>query len=198
MYFYVVRHGETVQNVAAVYQWHTDWSLSSRGIDQMTMLLPFVESFGVDAVYTSDLGRCTSSLALIRQWFDEDVVITEDARLRWYDAWSFVWQSYQWYEKNPSQLIESAWEIWWDQKQFMKEQIWSLFHDLIDRHASDDSIFLMTHRSSIRYIHEYITGAVSSDLSVSTGGWSLYSLESASPWQWSCIISNSLDHQESL
>ena len=57
MKLFLVRHGQTVSNVAGVYAGQTDVILTDAGRAQAMKIRPILEKFQFDKVYSSDLSR---------------------------------------------------------------------------------------------------------------------------------------------
>lgn len=103
MKLFVLRHGETDENVSGIVQGWQDTELSPRGHSQAKQA---AESFGekIDAIYTSDLKRSAQTAIYFRHKFSE-VPYYEDARLR-----ERFYGDVQGTQKDPSQ-----WEEFWSQ-----------------------------------------------------------------------------------
>jgi broad specificity phosphatase PhoE len=63
---YIVRHGETLNNVNAVVQGQTDSKLTEAGIDQAKIFGQEFKNIHLDAVFSSDLGRAMNTAELIK------------------------------------------------------------------------------------------------------------------------------------
>jgi broad specificity phosphatase PhoE len=77
---YIVRHGETDYNLTGRWQGHLDVSLNEQGRQQAKALARLLDTFQVDAVYSSDLIRAYETAQLLTAHRGLDIV--KDARLR--------------------------------------------------------------------------------------------------------------------
>lgn len=84
----IVRHAETVDNAARVWQGHRDSALSERGRQQAVLAAPHVAAYGPSVLVSSDLGRATATAAEIVRLTGLELVL--DARLREVDVG--LWQ----------------------------------------------------------------------------------------------------------
>lgn len=103
MKLFVLRHGETDENVSGIVQGWQDTELSVKGHLQAKQA---AEAFGekIDAIYTSDLKRSAQTAKYFRHKFPE-VPYYEDARLR-----ERFYGGVQGTQKDPSE-----WEVFWSQ-----------------------------------------------------------------------------------
>lgn len=83
----LVRHGETVQNVAGITQGWNDSDLSERGRRQVQRLAQRLATFGMTALYSSPLGRAMSTAQAIADATGLTVVQNEDLREMNYGGW---------------------------------------------------------------------------------------------------------------
>ena len=64
---YLVRHGETKENVANILQGHMPGELTERGIEQARQLCKKLQSVRFDALVCSDLKRCVDTAAILNE-----------------------------------------------------------------------------------------------------------------------------------
>ena len=64
MLLFLIRHGQTEANVAAVYSGQTDVMLTEQGREQAAALRPLLERYEFDRVYSSDLTRAVETQRL--------------------------------------------------------------------------------------------------------------------------------------
>lgn len=65
MKIYLARHGETIENVAGIYQGHLPGQLTTRGISQVETLSSKLEGVHFDYVICSDLQRCKDTVSIL-------------------------------------------------------------------------------------------------------------------------------------
>jgi broad specificity phosphatase PhoE len=83
----LVRHGETVHNVAGIAQGWNDSALSERGERQVRALAERIRSFRPDAIYSSPLGRARSTAQVIADATGLEVRTLDDLREMSYGRW---------------------------------------------------------------------------------------------------------------
>ena len=83
----LVRHGETLHNVAGIAQGWNDSALSDRGNDQVRRLAERLRSYKPDALFSSPLGRALTTANAIRDALGLDIAILEDLREMSYGGW---------------------------------------------------------------------------------------------------------------
>jgi probable phosphoglycerate mutase len=83
----LVRHGETVHNVAGIAQGWNDSALSENGIAQMRRLAQRIAALRPDALYSSPLGRAMSSARLLAESLHLDIIPLDDLREMSYGRW---------------------------------------------------------------------------------------------------------------
>jgi len=83
----LVRHGETLHNVAGIAQGWNDSELSDRGRRQAGALAERLKTYAPTAIYSSPLGRALSTAALIGEATGLEVHTIDDLREMNYGAW---------------------------------------------------------------------------------------------------------------
>lgn len=83
----LVRHGETVHNVARIAQGWGDSDLSERGREQVQQLAQRLASLQPTALYSSPLGRAMSTARAISEATGLEIVTLEDLREMNYGRW---------------------------------------------------------------------------------------------------------------
>ncbi len=90
---YLVRHGETEENVNHILQGHLPGHLSAKGIEQLQTLREELLPIHFDAVVCSDLTRCVDSTRILTE--NRKLSITYTALLRERDWGSFTGRNIQ-------------------------------------------------------------------------------------------------------
>ena len=84
---YMIRHGETVWNVASKLQGHANVALSDNGRRQAELLGKRLSGLKFDQIYASDLARAYETARIIAQYHDnQDIETLQELReivLRW-------------------------------------------------------------------------------------------------------------------
>jgi broad specificity phosphatase PhoE len=83
----LVRHGETVHNVAGIVQGWEDSELSDRGKLQVASLGERLQRYQPDALFCSPLGRAITTANAIRDLLGLEVQILDDLREMSYGVW---------------------------------------------------------------------------------------------------------------
>lgn len=83
----LVRHGETLHNVAGIAQGWNDSALSDRGNEQVRRLAERLVRHKPDALFSSPLGRAMSTAEAIRKVLGLEITILEDLREMSYGGW---------------------------------------------------------------------------------------------------------------
>ncbi|MFZ2489940.1 MAG: histidine phosphatase family protein [Thermoanaerobaculia bacterium] len=83
----LVRHGETVHNVAGIAQGWNDSTLSDRGEQQVSRLAERLRALDFDTVYSSPLGRALATAEKIARPRDLPIATDDDLREMSYGRW---------------------------------------------------------------------------------------------------------------
>jgi broad specificity phosphatase PhoE len=83
----LVRHGETVHNVAGIAQGWNDSELSVRGLAQVERLAVRLQSMHVSAIYCSSLQRAITTGERIASPLGLELQLTDDLREMGYGSW---------------------------------------------------------------------------------------------------------------
>jgi broad specificity phosphatase PhoE len=83
----LVRHGETLHNVAGIAQGWADSELSERGLEQVRRLGERLRRHKCDAIFSSPLGRALATANAIREILGLEITQLEDLREMSYGAW---------------------------------------------------------------------------------------------------------------
>ena len=83
----LVRHGETVHNVAGIAQGWNDSALSDKGQHQVRRLAERLAAMGADAIFSSPLGRAMSTAQAIAETTGLAIHTVEELREMNYGNW---------------------------------------------------------------------------------------------------------------
>ena len=108
MIIYLVRHGQTHDNVMNIMQGWTDTPLNNTGIEQAKELVHFFKSAQVDIIYSSDLSRAYETARIIGESLDLSVFIDKQLREIYFGFWEGkTWQeleaAYAYFFEKPEQ-----------------------------------------------------------------------------------------------
>ncbi len=90
---FLVRHAETEWNVAEVFQGQLDSALTPKGVRQAAQLAERLASEGVQAVYSSDLGRAMETARIVAERLG--LAVKPSAELREIHCGHWTGKSYQ-------------------------------------------------------------------------------------------------------
>ncbi|HJQ38067.1 MAG TPA: histidine phosphatase family protein [Thermoanaerobaculia bacterium] len=83
----LVRHGETVHNVAGIAQGWNDSALSDKGREQVRQLAQKLVEYAPTAIYSSTLGRALSTAETIAEATGLPIATLDDLREMNYGGW---------------------------------------------------------------------------------------------------------------
>ena len=83
----LIRHGETLHNVAGIAQGWNDSELSDRGREQVARIAERLAAMQPTALYSSPLGRALSTAEVIAKATGLDIVTLDDLREMNYGGW---------------------------------------------------------------------------------------------------------------
>ena len=84
---FLVRHGQTVKNLAGIAQGWSDSELSDEGREQVRRLAQRLANAGATALYSSTLGRALSTAEAIREVTGLEIIPLDDLREMNYGGW---------------------------------------------------------------------------------------------------------------
>jgi len=76
----LVRHGETLHNVAGIAQGWNDSELSENGVRQVRRLGERLRTYGMNAIYSSPLSRAIATARTIAEFTGLEIVALDDLR----------------------------------------------------------------------------------------------------------------------
>jgi alpha-ribazole phosphatase len=157
MNIYLLRHGETDENINRFYYGKLDVSLNENGKLQVYKAKEFLSSITFDRIYSSDRKRAIETANMAA----EGSHIIRDSRINEMDFGNFEGKDY----KQIQKLFPKEYEMWNnDWKNFAPpggesyadfyNRIKAFMEDLLK--LSDDNILIVTHGGVIRTIYCYV------------------------------------------
>ena len=93
MQIYLVRHGQTDDNIKNLMQGWKDTPLNETGKTQAHQLIPFFESQHIDIIYSSDLSRAFEAASIIAKSLNKHVFLDKQLREMYLGSWEgHSWQ----------------------------------------------------------------------------------------------------------
>lgn len=156
MTIYLVRHGQTDDNVKNKMQGWRDTPLNNHGREQAKNLIPFFKTTNVDIIYASDLSRARETATIIGQ--ELNLCIFEDKHLR--EMYLGDWEGQSWQEieakyayfLNKPENEKNAINIHQGESYTeFQQRCEKSFKKLVKRHIGHD-MMIVTHGGYIREV----------------------------------------------
>ena len=165
--FYIVRHGQTAANLAAVIQGQRDTLLDETGQKQIQLLGDFLKEETFDIVYASDLKRTRDTAQAIMQ-YHPDLPIEFTSELREWDLGELEGKSYAELDikypvlmQNIRQSSRKSAPPGGETMQQFLERITRFMENTARKHAGK-KILLVTHGGVIQRIFDLTFGETAS------------------------------------
>ncbi|MBI2955154.1 MAG: histidine phosphatase family protein [Chloroflexi bacterium] len=152
--FILIRHGETIWNVAKRFQGQSDIELSDRGRWQAQRTGEHLAGEHIDVVYASDLCRCVDTARLIMQGRDVEIITRQGLRESNFGEWEGL--TAQQIEAHTPGALDAmrgdvvgfhppGGETWWE----MSERVRRAFAE-IKSENSNKTILVVAHINPVR------------------------------------------------
>ncbi len=152
MKIYVMRHGETNNNLLHLISGNKETDLTKNGIFEAKKAKEYLKDKNIDIILSSPLSRARITASIVA---DKPIIIDKRLNERDYGEYTFKrkkdvdYNKFWNYENNINQPGESLKDLF--------NRIDSLITDLNQKYP-DKNILLVTHSGIARAIHYYITG----------------------------------------
>ena len=162
-----VRHGQSIANTEKFFAGHIDVPLTDIGLRQAEKMADFLKGFPINAIYSSDLIRCTETARPISSHFGIDFI--QDARLREVNAGC-------WQRKGFDFLNASAdYKVWrtcttdfrpegGENMRDLWERVYAAICEILEKHKGE-TVAVVTHATPIRVLKTGWVGVPLSSLS---------------------------------
>jgi len=200
MRLYIVRHGQTNENLNKISQGHFNSQLTPLGIEQAKEISKKLKNIEITHAYSSDLDRCVKTAEEILKHHQKVILIQND-KLREQAKGVFerqhssefkkaVKESQIPYEDFKPEKGESLRECW--------ERAITFFENLIKEHSDRDQILIVSHGGPISCILTYLhEDRIENTKEYSTkGNTSLSVINTDQSKGYSFELVNSLQHLE--
>lgn len=166
MNIYVVRHGETEENIKGTYCGALDVALTEKGVRQAELLGEKLKDIKFSKVYVSPTIRTYATLKAI---IKDSCKAIEDSRIKEINFGAFEGKTYDYISKNYKKQCEIWQEDWCgfappegESYEQMYKRTCSFIEDLkkdMDNNANkDDNILIVTHGGVLRAFYAYVLG----------------------------------------
>lgn len=158
---YLLRHGETVQNLEGVYYGSLDVDITNKGMKQIEYINNKVKNLTFDRIYASNMKRAVSSASIISG--SKGVTCIKDKRLNEMSLGVFEGKSYEDIQREyPIEF--QKWSDDWksyappDGESYIEfyKRVKEFFQEILK--FKDENILLVTHGGVIRSILTYVMG----------------------------------------
>ena len=143
----IVRHWETLENIAGIVQGQIDWVLSENGISQSKSLWSMLSSVKIDYVFSSDLWRASQTAEIIIKNHPSKIIINYDIRLRERNNWKFEGKRKDdiFVEYGDQSLHNILSNNWAESLESMFARGKEFIDDILFRYWDDDTILILGH-----------------------------------------------------
>lgn len=156
MKFYIVRHGQTEDNVAEIVTGQNEGILTEVGVEQARKLGNRLKNEIIDFVYSSDLARAKDTAQNIVEFFPMSKTIITNKLLRERDNRRDILPISE-INKDPAGIIFSHIDGA-ETTQEVFTRIQKAVEFLMSKHDNDDNILIVAHGSSNRLLVAYLLG----------------------------------------
>lgn len=157
MNIYIVRHGQTEENLKGTYYGVLNCSITDLGINQAKALGQKLENIKFDKVYCSSLNRAKETLAYIYK--GNEIIV--DSRLNERNFGIFEGKTYAELEEDRAEEYKAWTDDWKDYRPKDGESFrdsylraYSFMEDL--KSQSEENILICTHGGIVKAIYTYI------------------------------------------
>ena len=159
----LVRHGESVGNLARLLAGHLDVSLTEKGLKQAELTAKYLaERYKVDEIYSSDLARAYQTALTLSSRIG--VPVQRDRALREIDVGVRTGIKYDDYKRD----FPSEYEIWQQDAGKMKfpngestvemaDRIWRKLKEIVDKNEGK-TVAVFTHATPIKSVYCRLMG----------------------------------------
>lgn len=158
---YLLRHGQTEQNLKGFYYGNLDIDITSKGIKQIEHISNKVKNVTFDKIYVSNMKRAISSASIISK--NKDISFIKDKRLNEMNLGVFEGKSYE----DIQREYPIEFQKWSDDWKYYAppegesyvdfyERVKEFFQEILK--LEDENVLLVAHGGVIRSILTYVMG----------------------------------------
>lgn len=158
---YLLRHGQTEQNLKGFYYGNLDVDITSKGIKQIEYISNKVKNVTFDKIYVSNMKRAISSASIISR--NKDISFIRDKRLNEMNLGVFEGKSYE----DIQREYPIEFQKWSDDWKYYAppegesyvdfyERVKEFFQEVLK--LEDENVLLVAHGGVIRSILTYVMG----------------------------------------
>ena len=152
----LARHGETEWSKERRYQGHTDLCLSAAGLKQAERLRNHLVSWRIDAIYSSDLKRASTTASIIATGHSREVALRKELReidfgqfegLRFEEiSWHYPEAVREWLTHNPEVRALKG-----ESMNELAARV-SCIIPRLERHAPGETVLIVAHGGSLQVL----------------------------------------------
>ena len=150
MRLYLVRHGETIENLKGICQGQLEGTLTDKGIEQAINVADFLKSERIDFIYSSDLKRAVNTAMETAKHFP-NTPFYQDKRLR--ERYFGSYQGIQFPENRRDLVLPLDAET---DKQLI-ERVKSFYDEIVKSHLNSN-LLIVSHGVTLRTFIAVVQG----------------------------------------
>lgn len=158
----LTRHGQTVSNVQGITMGHLDSALTPLGLQQASLKGRQLSDVNIDAIYSSDLGRCRKTAEIIQTYLSKNTELVLLDGLREINFGVYQGKLY-----SDVPIIEGGYIVTpfpdGESNEMMARRVISLINDIYDANK-DATVLVVTHSGPISVILAAHSGSALDDM----------------------------------
>lgn len=158
VYFYLVRHGQTLFNVKGIMQGWCDSPLTKKGIEQAHALQLGFKDIMLDAAFSSTSERAHDTGEIIIQGHGLKLHSSKAFREMNFGTIEGDHESTMPYEMHVKRFFEGYPEFGGETNEELNKRLIDKLNDIAKKSNDGSSILIATHGSAIMHLYDYITG----------------------------------------
>ena len=156
MRLYIIRHGETRENLRKIMQGHLHGSLSEKGIEQAEKLAMFLKNEKFDYIYSSDLHRASETAKKIAFYHANTELLYTD-KLREFYLGDLQGKIFDYKNLSDKEIKETFSNSGAETLEEIYKRATIFFEQIFIKH-SDENIMIVGHNGINKAIIASITG----------------------------------------
>ena len=163
----LIRHGESLGNIKKIFLGHTDWDLTERGYEQAKRMAEYIDNYGVDVIYASDLKRAYNTANEVAKRRNMNIIKTKEFR----EIFAGLWEGRSYAEldeKYPEERRKWGADIGnavctdGESVKELQERVVNEFYRIAEENKGK-TVLIGTHATPIRMIKCHVLGKKTED-----------------------------------